>query len=341
MTTDDTVSNCVALQTTIKTNNTSPNNNVGRIYGHSSTGNLRNNYATAPKDSLFKGSTPLSSVTSNANQRNGQTIIPATDAKKAVLYHDSLHWDFAVWAIKEGASFPYLQWESVVFVSPKTATVEIGGVTAQLTASVAGGNDAAVTWESLEPTIATVSNGAVTGLAKGTARIVVHSGSNADTATITVEYQQVTITPTTPAAIEVGKTVELTANIAATWKSLNESIATVNSDVNVKGTVTGVTAGTALIVASNGNKTDTATVTVGSGTTAVETLHATSLQTYPNPTAGVVYIDNADGADAEVYTIDGTLLLRSNAATAIDLSKYAAGTYIIKVGDKVAKVVKR
>jgi hypothetical protein len=77
-----------------------------------------------------------------------------------------------------------------------------------------------------------------------------------------------------------------------------------------------------------------------STTTAVETLRATSLPAYPNPTTGVVYIDNPDGEEAEVYTIDGVLLLRSKAATIIDLSKYAGGTYIIKVGDKAAKVVK-
>jgi hypothetical protein len=74
--------------------------------------------------------------------------------------------------------------------------------------------------------------------------------------------------------------------------------------------------------------------------TVVKTLHATSLQTYPNPTSGVVYIDNPDGDDAEVYTIDGTLLLRNKAATIIDLSKYAASVYIIKVGNKATKVVK-
>jgi uncharacterized repeat protein (TIGR02543 family) len=75
-------------------------------------------------------------------------------------------------------------------------------------------------------------------------------------------------------------------------------------------------------------------------TAAVETLRATSLQPYPNPTSGIVYIDNPDGEEAEVYTIDGALLLRSKAATIIDLSKYAGGAYIIKVGNKAAKVVK-
>jgi hypothetical protein len=77
-----------------------------------------------------------------------------------------------------------------------------------------------------------------------------------------------------------------------------------------------------------------------SNTTAVGAMYALPLQSYPNPTSGIVYIDNPDGDEAEVYSIDGTLLLRSKAATIIDLSKYAAGAYIIKVGNKAAKVVK-
>jgi hypothetical protein len=74
--------------------------------------------------------------------------------------------------------------------------------------------------------------------------------------------------------------------------------------------------------------------------TAIKTLAIESLPAYPNPTTGIVYIDNPDGEEAEVYTIDGSLLLRSKAATIIDLSKYAGGAYIIKVGNKAAKVVK-
>jgi hypothetical protein len=53
-----------------------------------------------------------------------------------------------------------------------------------------------------------------------------------------------------------------------------------------------------------------------------------------------VYIDNPDGAEAEVYSLSGTLVLRSKAAV-IDLTQHAAGVYIIKVGNKTAKVVKR
>jgi hypothetical protein len=100
--------------------------------------------------------------------------------------------------------------------------------------------------------------------------------------------------------------------------------------------------------------------------TAVETLRATSLQPYPNPTTGVVYIDNPDGEDVEVYNTQGILVetrhaaslqsngsaasLQSNGSAAflqgsnnatLDISHLPAGVYVIKVGGKAAKVVKR
>jgi uncharacterized repeat protein (TIGR02543 family) len=74
--------------------------------------------------------------------------------------------------------------------------------------------------------------------------------------------------------------------------------------------------------------------------TAVATVSVATLRVYPNPTTGLVYIDNPAGAEAEVYTLGGILVLRSKAAV-IDLSQHATGTYIIKVGSKSAKVLKQ
>jgi hypothetical protein len=64
------------------------------------------------------------------------------------------------------------------------------------------------------------------------------------------------------------------------------------------------------------------------------------VKVYPNPTTGLVYIYNPDGVEAEVYTLSGALILRSNAAV-VDLSQQAAGVYVIKVGNKTAKVLKQ
>jgi hypothetical protein len=84
-----------------------------------------------------------------------------------------------------------------------------------------------------------------------------------------------------------------------------------------------------------------------SGATAVST-QAASLSVYPNPTEGIVHIDNPDGTEAEVYNVQGVLVetrhaasLQSSSSATLDISHLPAGVYVIKVGGKVAKVVKR
>jgi hypothetical protein len=60
----------------------------------------------------------------------------------------------------------------------------------------------------------------------------------------------------------------------------------------------------------------------------------------PNPTDGIVNINNTNGEVVKVYTISGTLLLRTNASV-IDLKNCSSGVYLIKMGDKVGKVIKQ
>jgi hypothetical protein len=64
------------------------------------------------------------------------------------------------------------------------------------------------------------------------------------------------------------------------------------------------------------------------------------LQLYPNPTTGLVYVDNPAGAEVEVYTLGGVLVGIYKGA-AINIAHLPAGAYIIKVGSKSAKVVKQ
>jgi hypothetical protein len=118
------------------------------------------------------------------------------------------------------------------------------------------------------------------------------------------------------------------------------------------------------VTTEDGSYTATCTVTVSKSSddddnndddddpaTAVETRHAASLQPYPNPTSGVVYIDNPDGEEVEVYNVTGALVmsvetrhaasLQSSGSATIDISHLPAGVYIIRIGGKTAKVVKR
>ncbi len=56
---------------------------------------------------------------------------------------------------------------------------------------------------------------------------------------------------------------------------------------------------------------------------------------YPNPTTGTINIDNvANGSTIKVYNMLGAeleVLNNANEFNTIDLSKYNAGTYLVKV----------
>jgi hypothetical protein len=60
------------------------------------------------------------------------------------------------------------------------------GDTVQITISTEGGSASAVEWESLDPQVASVQDGVVTGIERGRARIVARAGSLADTAAVGV-----------------------------------------------------------------------------------------------------------------------------------------------------------
>jgi hypothetical protein len=60
------------------------------------------------------------------------------------------------------------------------------GDTLRIAITTGGGDGSAVEWQSLNPQVATVQDGVVTGVARGNARIVARAGSLADTATIGV-----------------------------------------------------------------------------------------------------------------------------------------------------------
>jgi len=159
-------------------------------------------------------------------------------------------------------------------VSPTSADISVGGtihLTATVQPSAASQN---VTWASSNNAIATVSNGTVTGVAKGDAVITAttQDGSKMATCAVTVTDTKYEVSGVTlnkmSASIVVGGTEPLTATIApanatnknVTWKSSNTAVATVSNN----GTVTGVAAGSAtIIVATQDNgKTATCAVTV-------------------------------------------------------------------------------
>ncbi|GHT47913.1 hypothetical protein AGMMS49965_26130 [Bacteroidia bacterium] len=74
--------------------------------------------------------------------------------------------------------------------------------------------------------------------------------------------------------------------------------------------------------------------------TSVKAIDGDKLHVYPNPTAGVVYVDNADGAEIKVYNLSGALLHRTRESR-VDLSGEPSGVYLLRVGGEAFKVVKK
>ncbi|MCQ2607057.1 MAG: glycosyl hydrolase family 8 [Bacteroidales bacterium] len=132
---------------------------------------------------------------------------------------------------------------TAVTLDKTTAEISVGGSVA-LTATVAPENasDKSVAWSSSDETVATVTNGIVSGVAAGTATITVTTNDGAKTATCevtvkanTIAVTGVTISPAGTKSIALNEALTFTATVAPTnatvkdvvWSSSDESVATV------------------------------------------------------------------------------------------------------------------
>lgn len=191
-----------------------------------------------------------------------------------------------------------------VTVMPGTASVAVGS-TINLTATVAPENATSkwVFWSSSDRSVARVrANGAVRGVAAGTAIITATTmgGAHKATSTVTVTAPDggdpqpvvvtgVTVMPAT-ATVNVGATTSLSAvvlpanasNKNLTWTSSNADIATVSAN----GVVTGVAAGNATITVrtADGGRTATSTITV---TADQQTIPVTGVTVTPSATVAL------------------------------------------------------
>ena len=167
--------------------------------------------------------------------------------------------------------------ESVTLDKTTLELEEEGTATLAATVKPDNATDKTVTWTSSDATVATVDNtGKVTAVKKGTATITAKAGDKSATCTVNVKekspvaVESITVTPATT-TLEVGKTTVLgvtfkpenVADKTVTWKSSDESKATVDS----KGAVTAKAEGTVTITATTkeGNKSATCTVTIKNG----------------------------------------------------------------------------
>jgi hypothetical protein len=138
-------------------------------------------------------------------------------------------------------------------------------------------------------------------------------------------------------------TLVYTANVASGTTSITINATPVAARAYPEGagilSISGDTTVKIVVFSEVGGAEKTYTIHVKQGATGVLMSRA-ALSVHPNPTDGVVYIDNPDGAEVTVYTVSGAVVVRTT-ADVIDLSDYPAGVYVITVGGKVAKVVKR
>ncbi len=163
-----------------------------------------------------------------------------------------------------------------VLVSPAAGDLAVGE-TMQLTATLKDGagnhlTGRPVRWESSDNSVAAVSNkGLVTGVAPGPATITASSEGTDGNATITVTVIPVAAVAVWPpsSSIPVGLTLQLTATPKdragnplqgrlVTWASSTPSVATVSPE----GLATGVTQGSATIIATSEGRRGSAPVTV-------------------------------------------------------------------------------
>ena len=165
-----------------------------------------------------------------------------------------------------------------VSVSPTTATLTSVGATQQLTPTVlpANATNKAVTYSTSAAGVATVSaSGLITAVANGTADITVKTTDGAKTAkcavtvNIPVPVSSVGLTPkATDLSLSGTKTVQLVPEVLpanATNKSVTYSAdEPTKVSISDDGLVTALEEGTVVITVTtaNGNKTDTATVTI-------------------------------------------------------------------------------
>jgi hypothetical protein len=246
---------------------------------------------------------------------------------------------------------------------PDNATVLTAPIPLTATTNAAG---LAITYVSDNTAVATVSGSTLTIVGTGVANIKAQQAGNetynpasevSKQLVVVKAAQTITWTQTLTAGV-VGTPVTLTATTNATgltvsYVSSNTAVATVSGS-----TLTFVSAGTVTITASQAgndnyiaaaNVEKTLTVTTPPPPTAVATQSITSLKVYPNPVVnGQLTIDNEqltiDNEQLTIYNLSGGIVgvheILGGANTTINIANLPAGTYIVKVGNKVAKIVK-
>ena len=240
-----------------------------------------------------------------------------------------------------------------VTVAPAALTLEVGQ-TGALTATVAPATatNKAVTWTSSAPAIATVdASGTVKGIAPGTATITVKTADGGKTATcavtvkaaaapavkvtgITLNYSSITVNGDLERVQLIATVAPATAtDQSLTWTSSDASVASVDG----AGLVT---------IRKKGKATVTAKANDGSGVSASCLFDV--IRTVANETIDGLRIYAADGAlrlalpapeTVHIYNVEGSLVRTLVLPAGDHVLPLPSGVYVVRVGERVAKVM--
>ena len=240
-----------------------------------------------------------------------------------------------------------------VTVAPATLTLEVGQ-TGALTATVAPATatNKAVTWTSSAPAIATVdASGTVKGIATGTATITVKTADGGKTATCAVTVKEAAAPPVKVTGITLNyssitvngdlERVQLIATVAPatatdqslTWTSSDASVASVDG----AGLVT---------IRKKGKATVTAKANDGSGVSASCLFDV--IRTVANETIDGLRIYAADGAlrlalpapeTVHIHNVEGSLVRTLVLPAGDHVLPLPSGVYVVRVGERVTKVM--
>ena len=153
-----------------------------------------------------------------------------------------------------------------ITLSEHDITLEVGAnKVLEVTFTPEDATNKEVTWESSDPSVATVTDGIVVGVAPGTTEVVAKSGSLTDKCTVTVVLHATSISlDLTEVTLAPEETATLTATVlpanttdALEWSSSDEAVATV-----ADGLVTAKARGETTITAKTGEQSATCKVTV-------------------------------------------------------------------------------
>ena len=207
-----------------------------------------------------------------------------------------------------GINVKVMQSAGSIVIAPMEATLMSLGATVQLTATVLDQNgqsveDAVVTWQSSDESVATVSaDGLVTAVGNGVVRITATSGSASTGIDVTVMQSagSMVIEPEMSTLMSLGETVQLEATVldgngqpvagaVVTWESGDEAVATVSA----QGLVTAVSNGVARITATSGIATAGIDVTVlqSAGSIVIAPMEATLMSLGASVQLSVTVLD--------------------------------------------------